>query len=200
MKSNKHRKNKRVSVSPLPERPRTKSERAQDSKTRLLELTNRCMHILRWAFSYVITNHKREINEYVNAWDSLVNKWITTRGLDNTVDRIKLVKLYITRHLCGQPILERLDPSIAVDQHGIPKNLGILRNLAKSGEDEDIRLLLSLLSIGRALPGKANEPNLLAITELPPVASLVYCETLKKDIPFVMSKYLNIHPLQTKLE
>lgn len=57
-----------------------------------------------------------------------------------------------------------------------------------------------MLSIGRALPGKAKLPDLSAITDGCPTISVAYCDVLAKDIPFIMSKYLGVHPIKSKLE
>jgi hypothetical protein len=95
--------------------------------------------------------------------------------------------------LCKHPILEKLDNNLAINELGLPKSIGPLQKLLRNNpSDSDIRFILSLLSISRALPGKHRKPNLEDVTNRPSEDVFKYIETISKDIPFVMSK-MGIH-------
>lgn len=62
---------------------------------------------------------------------------------------IKAIRLHVTRHMCGQPLMEPAHPSLGLNSRGLPKRLGILQELVLSDDVSDKRILLTILSISR---------------------------------------------------
>ncbi|QCF24448.1 RNA-dependent RNA polymerase [Entomophthora muscae mitovirus 4] len=111
---------------------------------------------------------------------------VKDNGVDHTIKRVKLAKLCVTRYLAGQPIRITGAPDVGVRRNGLPNLIGRhLRALAMSGTDNDIRLLMTLLSWNRALPGSAYYPPLSTITEKSRMKESAFAE-LSFLIPMVM--------------
>jgi hypothetical protein len=89
---------------------------------------------------------------------------IKHRGVDNTIKRVKLMRLITTRYMCGHPTFSSGDVSVSINKRGLPRKLGCLQSLADGGTSEK-RLLLTLLSVSRALPGSQYIPDLKPIED-----------------------------------
>lgn len=76
-----------------------------------------------------------------------VDKWITSRGPLDAIARIKCIRLHVTRYICGEPLLTTSHPSLGLDKQGLPRCLGPLKELVRSEEPNDRRLLFTLLRV-----------------------------------------------------
>nr|QCF24461.1 RNA-dependent RNA polymerase [Entomophthora muscae mitovirus 2] len=128
-------------------------------------MMNKIFAIYKWVIKMIIKNQKYVI--YIDFWKEQTNKWLNTRGSFNTVKRIKSMRLHVTRFWCGQPLMESGDPSIGLDSRGLPKNLGILRELILSNDIWDRRVAHTLLLISRAIPCNG-EISVTSITDKGP--------------------------------
>jgi hypothetical protein len=135
-------------------------------------------------------------DQLIDFWFDSIAKMVLTRGIDNTIKRVKLVRLCVTRYLCNQPMAESGDVSVSLNKKGIPRLLGPLQNLIDTENISDKRLLMTLLSVSRALPGSPYRPPLNTITDESKIDSSVISE-LSMLIPMVMgnnSLCLNTSP------
>nr|QIR30246.1 RNA-dependent RNA polymerase [Plasmopara viticola lesion associated mitovirus 23] len=123
-------------------------------------------------------------DQLIDIWFEKVEKQVQTRGVDDTIKRIKDSKLHITRYICGNSLLDSQNPSVGVNRKGLPKWLGKLNLLADGGLAEK-RLLLTLLSVSRALPGSQYIPDITSISN-PCTANLEKLNEYISYIPYVM--------------
>nr|URY18747.1 RNA-dependent RNA polymerase [Erysiphe necator associated mitovirus 3] len=105
------------------------------------------------------------------------------RGVDNTIQRIKDSKLHITRYMCGQALYSSINPSVGINKKGLPIWIGTEMNKLADGDKWEKRLLLTLLSVSRALPGSQY---------IPPLSSLSDKPTYKED---KISEYISYIPM-----
>jgi hypothetical protein len=137
-----------------------------------------------WLDKYLINPHNVVNRDaYIHEWINRVEKWISTRGPKDTVSRVKAIRLHTTKYLCGEALLTPLHPSIGLNKKGLPRNLGSLQNLIHSNNPEDIRLLMTLLSISRSLDCPPKEPSLVEITSPAPEVS----KELIRDITYIIN-------------
>lgn len=92
---------------------------------------------------------------------SLWDRYTKTRGLTWTVHRWKSMRLCVTRYLCDQPL--RVVDGMGIRADGLPRALGPVNDLIRSGSPIKIKFALTLLSISRPIEGPI-KPNLDSIT------------------------------------
>jgi len=117
-----------------------------------------------------------------------VEKMIANRGVDNTIKRLKASKLAVTRYICGHPQSISLEPGLGLNKKGIPTWLGPLQVLADMGPNEK-RLLLTLFSVSRALPGSHGHPDVTTI-ESPSTLDPGVIPELQYLIPAIMDQMM----------
>lgn len=138
-----------------------------------------------------------DADRYITYFIDFVDKSIRTRGIDNTILRVKTMKLAVTRFISGHPLSVSGEPSISLNRRGLPRALGPLQDLVDKGVGEH-RLLLTLLSVSRALPGSRYVPSLSTITDSSTMDIKTY-EELKFLIPMVMNQMgLDSNPSQPR--
>lgn len=103
--------------------------------------------ILNWILKFILVNNKYK--SHVNYFEGLVFRWIATRGERETMKMIKAIRLHVTRHMCGHPLMEPAHPCLGLNSSGLPKRLGVLQELVLSKDVSDKRMLLTMLSISR---------------------------------------------------
>lgn len=104
--------------------------------------------LAKWLAKWII---KSSINDsHIDYWMDKVETWSRTRGLLDTVKRIKLIRLHCTKYLCSEPLLQSI-PSIGLTNDGIPRDLGPMVPIIRNPSNNDIRLLLTLLSVSRVI-------------------------------------------------
>lgn len=86
-----------------------------------------------------------------NKWLALLARWIRTRGTVWTIKRIKLIRLVVTRYLVGDP-LNKVDDLLGISA-GFPKSIMFIKNMIDSGDPKQIRFVITLLVISRAMTG-----------------------------------------------
>jgi hypothetical protein len=101
---------------------------------------------------------------YIDYWIQTVERMISHSGVDWSIARLKTIRLITTRFLCGHPLM-KVNELIGINKKGLPKILGPLQTLAESKDQNSIRLLMTMLSVSRALPGSAYFPPLSDITD-----------------------------------
>nr|QJX15643.1 putative RNA-dependent RNA polymerase [Pea associated mitovirus 1] len=123
-------------------------------------------------------------DQLIDIWFEKIEKQVQSRGVDDTIKRVKDSKLHVTRYLCGTSLLDSQNPSVGVNRKGLPRWLGDLNRLADGGLAEK-RLLLTLLSVSRALPGSQYIPDITPLIS-ETTASVNKLEEYKAYIPYVM--------------
>lgn len=102
----------------------------------------------------------------------LVLKWETTRGSTMTVKMIKLIRLHVTRYLCGQPLLQTNAIGLAILKDGLPKALGPWLPIIRNGPDNNtLRLLNTLLAVSRVMPAQG-VVDYSSVTSAGPIESI----------------------------
>lgn len=112
---------------------------------------------------------------HISYWQAKVNKWITTRGPLDTIARIKSIRLHVTRYLCGEPLMNPSHPSLALDTSGLPRCLGPLKDLVRSEDPNELRLLLTLLRVSTVI-------NSLGIVNLSPITDKSTVPPIKDEL------------------
>jgi len=107
------------------------------------------------------------------------------RGVDDSIHRIKTMKLSATRYICGQPLKTSGNPSVSLNSKGLARELQCLQDLVVGTVNEK-RLLLTLLSVSRALPGSPYVPPLDTISRKPKIEQKMKTE-LDMLIPMIMN-------------
>lgn len=72
----------------------------------------------------------------------------------NTIKRIKLIRLCVTRFLAGDPFVNSGDPSLALNKLGLPRCLGPLKDLVLSDDPNAKRMLMTLLRVSQVIPAR----------------------------------------------
>lgn len=72
----------------------------------------------------------------------------------DTIARIKLIRLYVTRYLAGQSEVLPTAGWIRLDAEGLPNSLGSLKALVKSPDPNAHRLLLTLLRVSSVIDAR----------------------------------------------
>jgi hypothetical protein len=107
---------------------------------------------------------------------------ITQIGVYQSIQRLKQIRLLVTRYMCGDPMLT--NPfNIRTDKKGIPSILRSLKSYVDSQDPKDTRFLLTLLMFSRCISGGHQPIDLDPITK-PTAFKLT--EDLKRDIETVI--------------
>jgi hypothetical protein len=88
--------------------------------------------------------------------------WIKSRGILNTIKRIKIIRLIVTRYISGSP-LTNVEERIGIACNGFPKSIYFLKKFVDSGDPQQLRFVLTLLIVSRALVAHG-KPNYDSIT------------------------------------
>lgn len=84
-----------------------------------------------------------------------VLKWEATRGSLMTVKMIKLIRLHVTRYLCGEPLLQSNDCGVGINKQGLPKALGpLLEFVSRDQPSSTLRILMTLLMVSRIIEAR----------------------------------------------
>lgn len=129
----------------------------------------------------------KNANDLISDWYKDVEKMVAHRGVDDTIKRVKLARLCVTRYICGQPMKTTGNISVAVRKNGLPNLIGARLRLLAKGTENDRRLLLTMLCVSRALPGSPYTPPLATITDCSQIDNSVKAE-LGFLIPMVMQQ------------
>jgi hypothetical protein len=119
------------------------------------------LNILTWLANWWfpdVNQSRKAINELLTK----VNLWSVTKGDLWVINHLKEIQLLYTRFLCGDPVY-RSDRIIGITKRGLPKGLPILNSIAISNKNQDIRFILTLMSIYRTIKAWKN-PDLSTIT------------------------------------
>lgn len=107
--------------------------------------------ILDWIASWWFPNIPLEVrNNSLRSFVVLVQRWMSSNGIPHTIKRIKLIRLIVTRYLCGQPLMVN-DLMIGVTKDGFPSSILFFKELIDSGDPQAIRFVLTCLGISRAI-------------------------------------------------
>jgi len=101
--------------------------------------------------------------EYITRWLILIGKYIRTKGLVWTIKRIKLLRLIVTRYLSGAPIFVS-DQLVGITKDGFPKAILFLKGMIDSNRPSEVRFVLTLLTLSRAMKCEA-KPDYSSITK-----------------------------------
>lgn len=102
------------------------------------------------------------VRECITKWLALIGKYIRTKGLVWTIKRIKLIRLVVTRYLSGSPLL-KVDELLGITSDGFPKCILFLKEFIDGGRPSEIRFVLTLLIVSRAMKCEAT-PSYDSIT------------------------------------
>lgn len=102
----------------------------------------------------------------INYWQGKVNMWYQAEGFWNTINRIKAIRLKVTRYLSGHPDCSPVI-GIGLNSKGIPRLLGPLQSLLYSNDPDQLRMLFTLLLVSRVIPGW-KDPDPKPIISPPP--------------------------------
>jgi len=84
-----------------------------------------------------------------------ITKSVKHKGMAFTVKELKQARLHVTRYLAGHPLL--ITPiRISLTKDGLPKLLQAMVPLVRKGNPNDLRIILTLLSVGRTVVGDGN--------------------------------------------
>jgi len=97
----------------------------------------------------------------IREWISIVEKRVDTRGTVDTIAWIKGIRLFCTRYLAGQPLLE-MDGFGKIGKDGLPELA--ISDLFRDRDPPRIRLGLTLLNVSRVLPGW-KKPDLSTVVD-----------------------------------
>lgn len=122
------------------------------------------------------------LTDEINRLRDLFKTWVKTKGPLWTIKRIKLLRLTIYKFLSGEPIKVLTDEIIGLHADGIPKCFKLLIPLIRSKNRDGIRLILTILQMGKAIKFQA-EPNLKPITDFPRV-----------DLSIPVKEYIEVLP------
>jgi hypothetical protein len=113
-----------------------------------------------------------------------VSLWEVTKGRLWVITHLKEMRLLYTRSLCGDPIYNSTHV-IGIRKDGLPKGFPILNSIFTSGKDNDIRFILTLLSISRTIKDW-KDPDLQTISN--PYTGLVFSN---QDIDPFIHKFMS---------
>lgn len=101
-----------------------------------------------------IINYRRDDTKVlISYWCSYIDQMTATLGTANTVKRMKVMRLHVTRYLSGKPLHINKD-HVRVDKAGIPSRLGPLKALVRrDASKEELQFLMTLLILSRVLKG-----------------------------------------------
>lgn len=108
-----------------------------------------------------------------------------TRGNEDTVKRIKAIRLHVTRYLCGHPLFISAHPSLSINSKGLPNCLGNLQELI-DGDVWDKRHLLTLLRVSRGIPCK----GVISLSSITDKSKATISDKLIEDIKFITNTWI----------
>jgi hypothetical protein len=109
----------------------------------------------------------------IHAWIGSVRNRAETRGTVDTIGWIKLIRLTVTRYLCGQPFSTSPGLGIQLTPEGLPITGVQLEQLFRDMNPPHVRLGMTLLGLSRILPGWKS-PDLAPIIDPPASTKLSY--------------------------
>lgn len=119
-------------------------------------ITNQFQRLLKVVSTYVLcqgTETAMCFNDLMTNMVNHVNNLVKHHGIVHTVNILKAYQLHITRHLAGHPLLKS-KVRIGLSKDGLPKILGATAlELIRARHLGFIRMVLSLLSVHRMVPG-----------------------------------------------
>lgn len=119
-----------------------------------------------------------------SSWLNQVEKWEKSNGSVWTIAHVKMMRQLLFSYLSGNPQKE-VKQIIGINRNtGLPKAFNDFSHLITSGKPQEIRFILTLLSISRLLPGM-KKPDLSTITK-PSNAN----STFIKGLEFHMDSFL----------
>jgi len=108
--------------------------------------------ILRWISRYWFPSIPDSTkSELITYWIELIYKWVINNGPVITIKRIKLLRLIVTRYLCGSPLMVN-NEMIGVTPEGFPKLLLPFKELVDNRTPEGLRFTLTCLGVSRSFP------------------------------------------------
>jgi len=120
--------------------------------------------ILEWVISKWFTSIPAEVRHTIlRTWLKVIQLWIRNNGVSHTIKRIKLIRLIVTRYICGQPLMVN-DLMIGVTKEGFPTAILFMKGLVDTGDAQSLRFILTLLGISRAMKA-AGKVNYSSITD-----------------------------------
>jgi hypothetical protein len=111
-----------------------------------------------------------------------------SHGIVHTIKLYKLYRLIVTRYMCGQPF-KTVSMRVGLTKSGFPKRLLYLKVLIDSGNKTNIRFVLTLLGLTRAISWIV-EPSFSSITDSPSYENNIM-EEFDKFIP----KFIKFHKI-----
>lgn len=85
--------------------------------------------------------------------------WIETRmksqGTVTLIKCLKSIRNHVTKYIAGEPVIIS-DMRLGITKDGIPKALGPLVPILRNREPQDLRMILTILSIGRLVLGNGD--------------------------------------------
>jgi len=105
---------------------------------------------------WVLTTYSRQIGECstsitkesISEYFKFITKLQNTKGLSQTVKINKMIRLHVTRFICGSPLYTN-DLMIGLTKDGIPKRLNSWVPILRKLEPSDLRIILTCLNISR---------------------------------------------------
>jgi len=117
--------------------------------------------ILKWLVKWWYPD-VNQAHEAIGELSSKVSLWTSTKGSLWVINHLKEIKLLYTRALCGAPVYKS-SRLIGIRKDGLPKGFPILNSIFLRGTNNDIRFILTLLSISRTIKAW-KDPDLSPIT------------------------------------
>lgn len=101
-------------------------------------------------------------------WCEFIENLIRNHGERTAIVRLKVIRLHVTRYLCGDPLFVNT-ANVKVDRSGIPSCLRDLKPLVDSKDPKKLQFLMTLLVLSRAIEGGHGLPDLSPITDPAPL-------------------------------
>lgn len=117
------------------------------------KITKQFFHTCEWIEKFIIRLHIPNQRSTIDRWNTQVNLWIKTRGVPDTCDRIKAIRLHVTKYILGNVLREPAHPSIFINKAGIPTCVAYFKPIIDSGIWGQ-RFVLTLLRVSRILDFK----------------------------------------------
>jgi len=152
----------------------------------LITFLNSVSRLLNWLISLwfiTVPNANQIGREFIVHINSLLNE----HGWLYTIQRVKLYRLCVTRYMCGEP-LKHVDLRIGLTKSGFPKKILPMKVLIDSGEAQNIRFVLTLLGVSRAIHYDENLPDYSTITK-PSKIDKQTIESIGMYIPTFLEKF-----------
>lgn len=102
------------------------------------------------------------VKSYIDLFEKLRKK----SGLRYAIGYMKVVRLHVTRYICGKPLFSN-SAGVAINRSGLPKRLHFIKGYLDSG---DVSVILSLLTYTRSVKPRKEEaaklkPDYSSITD-----------------------------------